>query len=165
MGFSSMRRADLLWSSAQIGFEAETAAFAEGNFNKEDKDAANEEDIAPDPFYMDVIADINSRFMKDIMNPNTTDRSRIVALTDLIKGKSLEMSEISKGKTKHRNEIRTLLQEYISLIEDGPEDFLFKAASRGWEDDEDWKEREPIFFQQGSLHGSCAERRTRLVQS
>ena len=118
---------------------------------------------------MVVIAEINSRFMKDTMNPNTTDGSRIIALTNLIKGKVLEMSEISKGKKKHRNEIRTLLQEYISLIADAPEDFLFKTASRGWEDDEDWKERKgkerPIFFQQRYLHGSCAERRTRLVQS
>ena len=103
---------------------------------------------------MDIIADINSRFMKGIMNPNTTDRSRIIALTNLIKGKALEMSEISKGKKKHRNEIRTLLQEYVSLIEDAPEDFLFKTASRGWEDDEDWNEREDL---SSSSKGLCMD--------
>ena len=108
-----------------------------------DEEAVNEEDTAPKP-YVDVIADINSRLMKDMMDTNTNDRSRTRALTNLIKGKALAMSEISKGKKKHGNEIRTLLQEYISLVEDTPEDFHFKTASRGWENDETWDERRDL---------------------
>jgi hypothetical protein len=111
--------------------------------NIEDEEAVNEEDTAPKP-YVDVIADINSRLMKDMMDTNTNDRSRTRALTNLIKGKALAMSEISKGKKKHGNKIRTLLQEYISLVEDTPEDFHFKTASRGWENDEIWDERRDL---------------------